>query len=405
MDEVVRVVAAGVDTLYIAYRGHVGRTMVRDLERAKAAAGEERKAPKDPRTGEPLRDDRPAPTVELAGLSLEMRPYGGGGTPYLLVNLDVQVAVTPSSSTMPTVQVRLSSRALWRAGASRCVGLADRIAQALLLDGWTDRWVQRLDLAVDHQLGTEPRVSWLERFSKRGGLTAMTFSDNEPVEETLAPADFWVRYRLTGFRFGRGGAVVVRWYDKSAEIKVSEKLWFRDIWQASGYEPDFSVWRLELQVRREFLASAPQLDTVEAVLAHVGDIWRKVVHERLRLTDGRNVRLDRADTDPVWETLATTSELDGVDGADGRVTLERQAACEAEALVPAIRGYLASYGAAIGASDWDTGALEALEACGRLSDAQGQSLDRLLKEKATRRAVLASNTKPRRARRAMEQTR
>jgi len=50
-EEPIRVVATGVDSLYLAYRCRVCPRMLRDLERLKAGG---KKASTDPRTGEPM---------------------------------------------------------------------------------------------------------------------------------------------------------------------------------------------------------------------------------------------------------------------------------------------------------------------------------------------------------------
>jgi hypothetical protein len=73
---------------------------------------------------------------------------------------------------------------------------------------------------------------------------------------------------FTGFAFGRG-ALSARLYDKTRELSVSRKQWFRTLWARAGgpgvtatgderegpgaYDAEAPVWRLEFQVRREGL--------------------------------------------------------------------------------------------------------------------------------------------------------
>jgi hypothetical protein len=280
---------------------------------------------------------------------------------------------------------------LWRDGAGAAVKASDELASAVF--GGVEpvaRWVQRIDLAVDHQ-GFEPDLGMLDRFSAPGGLTKHTFTDDEPAEETLEPAEFWARWKLTGFRFGRGGPCVVRWYDKRAEVGVSGKRWFEDVWGArEGYSEGAPVWRLEVQLRRELLkvavsSSGQPLESVEDVLANVAELWRHVTLRRLRLTTHEEGRKDRAPTDSRWQVLAETEQLDGVVGEDGRVTLDVQLVAEADALLPPIRGYIASWAAAMRLEFFEDAVLEVAKAVEQLSEDEDLDLEKLIKSKAKRR--------------------
>ena len=402
MSPPVTVVAAGVDSLYLGYEGELRFGVDRELAQLQLAAKRSRLTPKDPVTGEALLrvDDSP---FDLGPISFQVSPRGGQTSPYLLLHGDVQVAISPEGT--PTVMVRPRAEALWRDGLARTVIVADAIAAAALREV-KDRWVNRIDIAVDHQ-GFVPTLGVLDKFSKPGGLTVKSFPTDlgDPdafKDESLELEQFWHRYALTGFRFGRAGPLVGRWYDKTEEIQVSHKPWFRDIWSRSaGYVEGAPVWRLESQARREFLrgmrdAHGARCQTVEDVLRTVPEQWRAFTQRRLRLTLGdgstfvtargdEKARADRSTIDPRWEALATTDALKGVCDRNGMVSSHEIIKSELGVLAPGARGYLASIAAIMKEPKFEDGALAAIGFIQKFSEEQGIDPDAVVKRARDKR--------------------
>lgn len=389
--EPVRVLAGRVDSLYLSYALDVSPRAHRELEQAKAAAARQRRAPIDPRTGEPLETVDVAP-VEFGGQVFLVKPYGAAAAPYIVQNDDLQCAVNPDGGLAPELQVKVLAKALWRESPLQLVAKADALARDLSRGGggWSKRYVKRIDICADFQ-GWLPKLHHLEMFCRPGAPTVESFEDDETpfIEDSLETPRAWFRWNLTGFRFGKT-STVTRLYDKTQEIIASGKPWMRAVWAHSPwYAPELPVWRLEVQCPRDWLKDqrnegSEPLETVEDVLAHVGPIWRTMLTKRIRLTNGDDERLTRATVHPVWRTLTKTLELDGCLD-DGLLTKLEQDTISAEALVPKIRGYLAKRAALLGSFDLDDAFLETYEAVRALCEERGESFQDLVAEKALAR--------------------
>ena len=104
------------------------------------------------------------------------------------------------------------------------------------------------------------------------------------------------------FQFGEG-ALVVRIYNKTKELKKSRKVWLADAWaRCPDYDPARDVWRFEAQLRREGLQSFgvkhPD-DALDSLPALLGSMLKWC---SLRVPQGKNQT--RWPVDPRWEALA-----------------------------------------------------------------------------------------------------
>ncbi len=387
----IRVVAAGVDSLYLGYTFEASRGRIREIETAKLAAGRASKGAIDPRTGEPV--EREASPVVLAGVPWSVRAYGSAAGPFLAHHeAFAQWALNPDAANgAPALQVKLYAAALWRDGAG---ALADRLAHELARDGFEKRYVQRIDIAVDFQ-GWVPEIGDFDRFCANGAPTREAYP-TDPIEETLEAPRCWYRWNLTGFRFGKS-SVVVRLYDKSVEIGVSGKTWFKLVWAKSPlYREGEPVWRLEVQCPRAWLKDVRddgsiKLETVEEVLREASAIWRTVLERKIRLTTGDATRVARSSTHPAWKALTETIEIDGVcDG--GHVTRIEQDKITAEELVPKVAGYMAKWASLKGIEDLDGAALALHGAVETHLADRGETFTRIVQKKsAARRTAQVAN--------------
>lgn len=371
-DVSVHVVGAGVDSLYLGYRGRVDSHALERLEEAQAAAKRQRSRHRvlDPRSGEVLDEGPVAEFMQLGGHTWEVLHYGGAGAQFLLHSTWAQLAITPSAGgTAPTLSAKLLSKELWVDGAAALVAQLDAVARELLKGGQWDpddgRYVSRLDVCVDFT-GWVPSIKELASLAAHGRPTVATYAHGERlVEEDFRRPEWWTRGGLlSGFRIGRKSSVTTRIYDKTLEIKTSSKGWFVDVWKEREYQGG-DVWRLEVSWMREYLkdvrdADGVRLRTVEQVLAHTGELMEHQLLHRQRLTLGDNARLDRATTHPAWLAIATTPELDGcvdrshpIREAQDRATVER--------LVPQLRGQLVTLAVLEGCMSLDDVVLRAHE--------------------------------------------
>ena len=108
----------------------------------------------------------------------------------------------------------------------------------------------------------------------------------------------------TGCVIGKGGVVLARIYDKTAEIKLSGKQYLWDIWSAAGWDGIAPVWRLEFQFKRAFLVEMG-LSSEFDVTAAYPRLWQYATREWLRLTQPvpGDDNQSRWPTHPLWQLL------------------------------------------------------------------------------------------------------
>lgn len=292
-------VAWGVDTLHLFTRFPIALQWAERLKEAKEAAKE---------------TERPI-LVEVGGLELTVRPYGTAAGAFLLESdlFVVKVAPKPRGEASPTVSVEIRALALWTRGwevaaniatdamaalCGRAVTAGEGSAERAATERELDVQVTRLDVNLDFQgwvpvpedlnvstcrvrkgrRGSHFGTEWLDddgraaerarvlelaarlKASKSPTEQAEILAELHRVEEPDAPAStYGDRRQFTGFSFGRG-KVSARLYDKTKEITISRKGWFRKVWsKATGYDESAPVWRLEFQLRREALVDFHEL--------------------------------------------------------------------------------------------------------------------------------------------------
>lgn len=388
-----RVVGARIDTLYLAFDLDVKARRVRELEAVKKAADRtRRKATTDPRTGEPMGgEEATVKTMQLGGRTWTVKAYGASMAPYLLENDDAQLAIAPTGA--PTLTVRLRAEALWREPTMQLVAMADRVARDLAKGELEKRVVQRIDIAVDFQ-GWAATLADAGKIAAQGAPLVTSYLDAAETNEAgLSPGvDVWMRgQKLTGLRVGsKSSPCVVRSYDKTKEILFSKKHWFRNVWSRSpNYDPTLSVWRLEVQLRREWLKQlrdedSAKLETIEEVIGAASQCWRKVILEKVRLTLGDRSRPKDCTTNPAWQALGDTVELDGITDGSRVTRLEQDAVTAAQLLAPQ-RGYLAKWARLTNRKDLDEAVLELHGAIAKLCADEGVSFEHLMAKTGAKR--------------------
>jgi hypothetical protein len=180
----------------------------------------------------------------------------------------------------------------------------------------------------------------------QGGF-APTFDAGE-VERFIKPRRVkWHPYfegnRCTGYRFGEGGAIVARLYNKSLHARERHDTAYPALLAARSpdqFDPERDVWRLEFQLRREALTDfrplapisdaageddatdddpasleaeieaelaaeeLPHIGTLPKLFAHREALWRHLTTHWLRLVQpGKGVVRSRWALDPTWTVL------------------------------------------------------------------------------------------------------
>ncbi|MDE2217763.1 MAG: hypothetical protein KGJ87_11510 [Planctomycetota bacterium] len=121
----------------------------------------------------------------------------------------------------------------------------------------------------------------------------------------------WKRGRLTGWSIGQGGEISARLYDKTLEIEKSHKYYLKEIWANQSWDKEQGVWRLEFQLRREFLGQM-SLKTYSDLLSKGNDIWRYCTCDWLKIAiDNDTQNRTRWEIDPLWKAIQGVRFLDG----------------------------------------------------------------------------------------------
>ena len=130
-------------------------------------------------------------------------------------------------------------------------------------------------------------------------LSQIDFDEDSFKSKSVKDSEHRGRRKAQTFTFGGGGDIMLRLYDKVAEIKQkSDKVWFYILWGQ-----DEKVWRIEWQVRKEVLKDFG-IATFDELNAQIGDLLRYLAtdHTSLRIpTDDSNS--SRWPLHPLWVDL------------------------------------------------------------------------------------------------------
>lgn len=287
-----RVVASGIDTLVIGFpiQSYVGVNNFEALTEAKNKAGERQ-------------FDKKGCGVEWFGTEFNMAARGAMGYEWVMRNADVTVCIareTRGGSIIPEVYVTFSSQNLWTNGLDSAVMMFKR---------WLSRWavisdtkISRVDLCLDVAMPF-PVIDIKSEIVSRARRKMRV---NEPTK-----IEHHVECRRdTGYRFGSGD-LVGRLYDKTNEIKVSQKEWMREVWKAEGWDRETTVIRYEFQCRRNFLKEM-SVNSFEELKERLADIWRYCTHDWLRVCDqGANTNQSRWKSKDYWALIQQSFSLFG----------------------------------------------------------------------------------------------
>jgi hypothetical protein len=288
----VRVVACGIDTLVIGFSigSYLDVNNFEALTEAKNKAGERQ-------------FDKNGCGVEWFGTEFNTAARGAMGYEWVVRNADVTVCIAREAqggSIIPEVYVSFSSQNLWTNGLDGAVMMFER---------WLSKWavisdtkISRADLCVDVAMPfpeIDIKTEIVSRARKKRRVNEV-----EKIEHHVECR------RDTGYRFGSGD-LVGRLYDKTSEIKVSQKEWMKEVWKAEGWDGESPVVRYEFQCRRNFLKEM-SVNSLEQLKEGLADIWRYCTHDWLRVCDqGAKTNQSRWKSKDYWTLIQESLSLFG----------------------------------------------------------------------------------------------
>ena len=317
--------ASGVDAFYLSGAGSLPPALVEDLTVAREEARETR-------------------TDAVLALGAEDFRVGGGGLQRYGFRLDHPhgvIALTTSAS-LPAVRIQPRAAFLHAVGVREGLAWFTELVEAAA--GPLVWKASHVDLFMDSH-GWDLRADERDRFVCRAGQR-VTYEDEES---------------LTGLRFGssKSGAVMARIYDKTEESRSKGTDWWPSKW-GELYRPGERVLRVEFQVGRDLMRQI-SVSSPEEVLERLPSLWGYLTDEWLTYRDPTN-----DSTRSRWPVAAEWTEVQKATLRGDALGLERVYAGEVTGsmrrMLPALRGYLSSAGALLGAQSLE----ETLHRVGRV---------------------------------------
>ena len=270
------VLRVSVDTLEVSFDGELAEGVAAELDGLKAEA-QELECPQRFRSSRVF-----------------VEPKAFGLWRWRLTCRDFAVVLSPSmarSGHRPNAQIRLSAFALSTRVAADL--LADAVDALRSLGDYQERGVSRIDVCADVQ-GWVPTQDEMLGMACPATYRAIHLSGQQPQT----------------FQYGKGD-VVLRVYDKTAELDHSGKAWMPEVWrECEGYDASLPVTRIEAQLRSKPIKELG-FSSATRVIAESGTIFEWVLREwcQLRVPNG-DKKVTRWPEHPVWSSVRATALTD-----------------------------------------------------------------------------------------------
>lgn len=356
----VRILASGVDSLYLSACGQVWNPSTWDLEDEQKEAARRR---------EPV----PVEFPDCGGTML-MLPRGRRQFDMWLTSPTFDVGIG-SDDGQPDAYLELHSAFIHTVGVEAALAVAQQFLRRHVFCGPYETVVSRIDLHADEQ-GWGPDAADLHRFVTRA--QSRRAFDQVHVHGR----------RLSGFVFGRRH-IVGRIYDKTLEMTMKGQTWPELLWH--DRDPEASVWRVEFQFRRQALRRCG-IQTPEDALAHRQELWaRGIEWLSLRVPDAGDTNSSRWAVAHEWIDLSRAAM--GSPRSD--LVPQRIHRDDERRLVQGLVGYASSLTAAGSAHGLDRAILRTVPGVEAYLLARGLDFTELVDRKLAKRAALPVAASPR----------
>lgn len=273
----------GIDSLYVSFKGTLKEGLKERLEEKKKFAQSEDEK------------EQALAVMTIDDHCFEVSDRGTKWYSFILVDNWYHLQISGSKrQKLPQIYVQISSELLTCYGLDNSMNELRKIVN-LLLEKIEEETISRTDVFTDFAtngaLETIEKVSWITRAQKTH--------------------KYWNGDIFTGWTIGQGGDILARLYDKTVEIEKSRKDYLREIWEKQGWDTYQRIWRLEFQLRREFLKQM-SINTFLEMHEKINDLWSYCTRDWLRLaipehTENRT----RWKTNPLWEKIQDIRFNDG----------------------------------------------------------------------------------------------
>lgn len=266
-------------------------------------------------------------TVNFGGRKFKILPNGSRFHSYILHNDNLEIKLarhrSKSRNNFP-VSIRLKSLYLWEKGfLNAYMETIDFIENTIKGEIIADK-ISRADLCchTDELFPCPDLKLWRGNFRK---VELFTFNR-----------------AITGFSFGTFAEknVMCRIYDKTLEIKSSNKTWFNEIWKKENMNIN-NVWNVEFQVGRKFFKDH-NIDNCQDFILKMRGIWEKLTKSWINYIENDDSNISRCSIRQEWKNIQN-AYLNYC--LQEPIKREEQKNYDAEKLIPLLVGVLTSYGA------------------------------------------------------------
>jgi hypothetical protein len=259
--------------------------------------------------------DSKGAAVEWYGVEFIVQPRGAIGYEWILKNSDVTVCVAEKAlngRVMPEVYVTFSSQYLWTMGYEKA--FYEVYNWILKWSITNDNKISRCDLCMDIAMPM-PVIETVKEMVTRAR------HKTEYPDTSTGVVKHYGGKRITDYTVG-SGKLLARIYDKTTEITVHQKEWFRDIWGKEGWDRKETVVRCEFQCRRVFLKEM-HVDNFGSLIIWLADIWHYCTKDWLRICDvGSKNNQSRWKDKDYWKLIQDNCHLFGKEYGDIRTKVK-----------------------------------------------------------------------------------
>ncbi len=277
IDNKIKVLRFGIDSLYLSYQGDLYDRIDQRLSELKILA----------RSDNPQHQAKAQ--LKIGDHLFEVKDKGTSMFAYVLEDNAFRIQLSRPNKAVPMAYIKISSEYLtYKTPAQAEEHLKNILGELGVIQSTAN--VSRVDLYVDfvsHQdMEAWTREAWVTR---AGSVSA-----------------YAIDKRFTGWAIGMGGVIAARLYDKLFEITKSNKLYLLSLWEMAGRLEGEPVWRLEFEFKRDLLKQKGIIPLSE-VLFYLNGLWSYATTEWLKLTHPNKDDETRArwPIHELWQQLAT----------------------------------------------------------------------------------------------------
>jgi len=277
VDNKIKCLRFGIDSLYLSYQGNIFPYINQQLADLKKLAQSDRA------------DQKAKAQIKIGDHLFEVKDKGNSMFSYVLEDNAFRIQLSRPDKAVPMAYVKLSSEYLTHKLPEEAEKHLNSVLKQLG-DVESLANVSRVDMFVDF-------VSYqnMEAWNREAWVTRAGTVNAYAVDQ-----------RFSGWAIGMGGVIAARLYDKVLEIQKSNKTYLLPLWEMGGRLEGEPVWRLEFEFKRDMLRQKALITLVD-VLSNLSGLWSYATTEWLKLTLPNSDDKTRArwPIHPLWQSLSS----------------------------------------------------------------------------------------------------